>query len=113
MRTILILTGIFLFLLVAMTAINLTGIIPTHEYLKEQCTRYCHDHHCIHFEAKLNTQDSFASKIQLTYQTTIQMLKHNPLGLSYQTINLLIFVIGFPLLIFLLSFNLIRKWKKS
>lgn len=83
--------------------------MPTDEYLSDQCTRYCHNSHCPHFEAKVVTKNALALKIQPAYQTAIRSLKFNPFGLSYTTINLLVFVFGFPVLIFL---NLWRLWKK-
>lgn len=86
--------------------------MPTDEYLKDRYTRYCHNSHCLHFEKKVEAKNWLVLRMQPAYQTTIRALKYNSLGLSYTTINLFIFVIGFPALLFFLSFNLIRKWKK-
>lgn len=110
MKALLFLFSLLLLLLAITYIINLTGIKPTNEYLSDQCTRYCHNSHCPHFEQKVEAKNSLALKIQPAYQTAIRALKQNPMGLSYTAINLLIFVVGFPALIFFLFFNLLRKW---
>jgi len=112
MRIILLFLGIIFLLVAVLFLVNLTGIMPISEYLKDRCTRYCHHSHCPHFEAKVEAKHSLALKIQPAYQNAIYALKHNSLNLSYAMINLLVFVIGFPVLILSLSFNLLRKWKK-
>ena len=112
MKALLFISSLLLLLLTITYIINLTGIIPTDKYLSDQCTRYCHNSHCPHFESKVKAKNALALKIQPAYQTAIHSLKFNPFGLSYTTINLLVFVFGFPVLIFFLSFNLLRKWKK-
>ncbi|MEM8526723.1 MAG: hypothetical protein AAGG68_18935 [Bacteroidota bacterium] len=110
-RAILSFTIIVLLAVLTTAVVNFTGKNPTHEYSKDHCTRYCHDRHCPHFKAKVVDKNSLALNIQPAYQTAIRALKYNPIGLSYTTINLLVFVLGFPVLIFFLSFNLWRKWK--
>ena len=88
-----------------MVGVNECSPSPTHAYDKIDCTRYCHDKGCPH--AADFRQDH--PQLSRYYAANIQWLKKNPLGLSYQAINLLLYVIIAPLLMLLLFWGLIRK----
>lgn len=83
-----------------MILINESSEKNTHKFLKEKCTRHCHNISCKH-----HNTTGFKNYL---YQKNILLLKQNNLGLSYKQVNILVYVIGFPLIILLLFFNLIR-----
>ena len=96
---------ILLFLPIVLAVIvNETSPAPSHDFQAEQCTRYCHDHGCKHL-----SPDSKQSWVGKLYIANINWLKHNPAGLSYQTINVLLYVILAPILIILLFWGVMRK----
>jgi hypothetical protein len=84
----------------------------THEYHKEHCTWYCHDVACPHWADDYRAQPTPAKKIHKDiFDWYVINLLHNPLGLNYGMINLLVFVFFYPLLGSLLVWNLIRNKK--
>ena len=96
-------------LLLGVALLLLTGIIvnetarkPSDKFEKEYCTRACHNHGCKHIEWNNKT-------ILKMYSANIRWLKHNPLGISYKEMNVLLYVVLVPLLILLLIWNLMRK----
>ena len=79
--------------------------------LKEiKCSRYCHTVKCIHFEKKLKEAPSKWNQcIQKIYAWNINALKENSVGVSYQRINIYVYVLAFPLLMATLLWGIIRK----
>ncbi|MBC7861382.1 MAG: hypothetical protein IAF38_00325 [Bacteroidia bacterium] len=87
----------------------------TFSYKKENCTRYCHNNGCPHFEKKMADvkPGSLKSKAFDFYCWNIEALKNNPLDLSYAEMNILVYVLFFPLSsVFLFRF-LVRKKKHN
>ncbi len=81
----------------------------------EKCTRYCHSVNCQHSQGGKGMKDwsLFAQSMGKLYFSNIRLLKNNGLGLSYQEMNLLIYVIIYPTLVLLLSWNLLPKSRKQ
>lgn len=73
----------------------------SHEYLPDQCSRYCHDHACPHAD--------LSPRQQQLYAANLSWLTNNPFGLSYQAVNLLIYVLLLPFLILFFLWTLLRK----
>lgn len=95
-----------------MLVVNESASSATHQYLKERCTRHCHDKGCPHFQENFSTyqeQLPFADDFRQLYRENIQALKENSLGLNYRQINLLIYVVLFPLISLLLVWGAWRK----
>jgi len=76
----------------------------------ELCTRACHNSHCSHFALKLKdaNYDAIPKRYFSSYQKTMYWLKHNPFGLSYATMNILVYVVLFPLLFIVLLWKLLQ-----
>lgn len=93
-----------------MVVVNTYYNKPTAIYNSEICTRVCHNKVCKHFETKLKnkTNNSWAVKKFSLYRKNIQWLKNNPLGLNYVQMNILLYVILFPLICFLLLIRLLK-----
>jgi hypothetical protein len=91
--------------------VNETNKTPSTLVNKTQCTRACHNTGCIHFNAKLkdNNESSFVTRHYSTYKKNIIWLKNNPFNLSYVQINLLLYVILFPIISIVLLWRLIKK----
>ena len=85
-----------------MIIINETAPKPTTVFQVERCTRYCHNHPCRHVS-------EIAPTIQKLYKANIIWLKNNPLGVSYKFMNLIVYVLTYPLLIIGLSWLAFRK----
>ncbi|MEL6588463.1 MAG: hypothetical protein AAFQ87_24355 [Bacteroidota bacterium] len=81
---------------------------PSHQYEASHCTRYCHDKGCKHYRQRVETE-VISGNLTKLYVANIRWLKQNPLGLSYQAMNLLLYVFIAPLLILLLIWGLIRE----
>ena len=79
---------------VVVIAINESSPKPEKEFMADKCSRYCHDHGCSH-----KPSDSVFNKI---YSSTIYHLKHNPLNLSYKEMNILVFIVLWPLLMLIM-----------
>lgn len=97
--------GFILLPFLFMVGINECSPSPTHAYDNVDCSRYCHDKGCPHASSFREDHPQLSSY----YVANIQWLKNNPLGMSYQAINLLIYVILAPLFMLLLFWGLIRK----
>lgn len=81
---------------------------PTFEFNEDTCTRFCHNKGCKHYHNK--NKDNLSSSILFElYKKNISWLKKKPFGLSYQEMNLLIYVILGPILIIFLLWGIIRK----
>jgi len=93
-----------------MVVINTLYNTPTTKYNSKLCTRICHDKGCKHFALKLKdkTNTSWAKHSFSYYQKNIEWLKNNPLGLSYAQMNILVYVIIFPLLCLYLLIRLLK-----
>ncbi len=112
MKRLLFFLSILLLPIVLMVWVNAVGGSPSHERQEQRCTRYCHDKGCVHHKRQLDSESSnWTLFLHELYQQNIQLLKHNPFGLGYAEMNILIYVILFPLIISLLSWGLIRKRK--
>lgn len=105
---------LFLILLpfLILVLVNASHPKPSHNYQADKCTRYCHDKKCMHFEQKrMLLQQKSKSWVLMykIYKKNIALLHENRLGLSYYAINLLIYAIGFPLIMTVLLWGAIRK----
>jgi len=87
------LSGLFMF------GVNRSGAKPSSKYDAKKCTRFCHNHQCLHFNNKLKT----------SILPPINLLKNNTLNLSYQEINLLVYVLILPIILLILLYGIIRK----
>ena len=93
-----------------MILVNETREVPVREYDPNQCTRYCHDHGCVHSIQKYRYNSTFfVAKVMPDYYAFIHWLGHNGSGVSYKEMNLALFVGFFPGSIGLLLWGLIRK----
>ncbi len=90
--------------IILMIMVNETSPAPSSQLDQSACTRYCHNHGCPH-----GTLSGWQAKV---YAANINWLKANPFGLSYQQMNLLLYVILFPLMIVFALWSLIRKRRK-
>ena len=114
MRTVKIISLLLLSAVLMMFVVNKQGQVPTNQYNVEECTRYCHNVACPHFKRNFDTYQNqlpIAKSFRETYWGNIRALKQNAIGLSYQQINLLIYIIGFPMLTSLLTWGAFRKGK--
>ena len=95
--------------------VNETNTTPSFSVNKNQCTRACHSKGCIHFNEKLkkDSQSSFVTRHYDTYKKNIIWLKNNPFNLSYVQINLLLYVIIFPIVSIVLFWRLLKRPSKS
>ena len=93
-----------------MVIINESYNEPTSKQLSQKCTRSCHNNGCKHFTLKLKdkTNNSWAVKNFSLYRENIKWLKNNPLGLSYAQMNILVYVVAFPLLCLYLLIRLLK-----
>lgn len=89
------------------------NISPTYAIDQNHCTRACHNKGCIHFNKKMlnKHEQNFVTKHFETYKKNIQWLKNNPFGFSYVEMNLLLYVILFPVLSLFLFWKLIQQKK--
>jgi hypothetical protein len=60
------------------------------------CSRLCHDRGCIHTDQQIDFRRPVARLAREVYVLNIRALKASPLG--YQRTNLVVYVLGFPLL---------------
>lgn len=95
----LVLTGAFLFCFGIMFVVNYFSSPPTHEKHSYRCTRYCHDHGCLHVENRYSGLNNcwMLNAAGALYKGNIALLGKIP-GLTYKQANILIYVICFPLL---------------
>ncbi len=94
-----------------MIIINEISSSPSSTYSSKECTRICHNSGCKHFYEKLKNVDETSLAITnfSLYKKNIKWLKNNPFGLSYAEMNLLVYVILFPLISILLLIRLLKK----
>ncbi len=93
-----------------MILVNETNSIPTHQYEKKRCTRYCHSQGCLHAAEKYATSNSsFVKTSGIVYKATIHWLGNNGSGLNYREMNLALYVVGIPLLLGTLLWGALRK----
>jgi len=82
----------------------------THQYVKEYCTWYCHDITCPHWKISYKKEPTEIKKIHKDiFDWHITSLHKNPLKLNYGAINLLVFLVGYPVIGGLLVWNLIKN----
>lgn len=83
---------------------------PTSKQFYEKCTRSYHNKGCEHFAIKLKdkTNTSWAVKNFALYRKNIEWLKNNPLGLGYYQMNILVYVIVFPIICVILLIRLLK-----
>ena len=106
----LIISSPFLF----MAAINEIPQVPerSHKYVKEYCTWSCHDVTCKHWKDSFKEDNTPVKKMHKEiFDWCVTGLHNNWLGLNYGAINLLVYIIGYPLIGSFLIWNLIRKIK--
>ena len=105
---------LFLIPISLMMMVNYTAKSPNNQHVKQICTRYCHNTTCPHFQqnfVKYEQTLPFATTFRNLYRNNIQVLKQNALGVNYQQMNVLIYVIGFPFITLLLAWGAFRKMK--
>ncbi|MFT5619048.1 MAG: hypothetical protein ACI85I_002285, partial [Arenicella sp.] len=56
-------------------------------------------------------ENQFAKSARKLYFDNIRLLKNNGLGLTYKEMNLLVYVISYPILVLLLFWNVLPKNK--
>ncbi|WP_452602030.1 hypothetical protein [Pontimicrobium sp. MEBiC06410] len=95
--------------------INETRETPSNSINREYCTRACHNKGCIHFNELLknDNQSSFATRHFDIYKKNIAWLKQNPFKFSYAQMNLLLYVIIFPIVSIFLLWRLTKRLPKS
>ncbi|BDD05698.1 hypothetical protein [Aureibacter tunicatorum] len=109
MRVILILLACVFSVLILVNEIAAPQISAFEE---SKCTRYCHNVVCKHQLIKHGDAEHgnlFWKVMFSLYRKNILMLRENPLGLTYEQMNLLVYVIIVPAIALLLLINLLRK----
>ncbi|MEO1450525.1 MAG: hypothetical protein AAFV07_13435 [Bacteroidota bacterium] len=81
---------------------------PVNKLISARCTRYCHTVECPHVKPAL-ARAGLPRQLWKRYTEQINWLAQNPLGLSYRDMNLLYYVIGYPVVLLLLGWGLLRK----
>ena len=96
--------------------VNASHNTPSNLQHHNNCTRYCHNVRCLHFQNAYNKTKQSGGYSEILYRfmskkysASIQALKTQPMGLSYQQLNLVVFVGIFPVLMSGLLWGLIRK----
>ena len=94
-----------------MVVVNVSMGTPSSTYNATQCTRYCHDHGCAHVTVAIEGPVStpFFRLARKLYVANIRWLHHNPFGMSYKEINLVIYVLILPLLGLVFLWGILRK----
>jgi len=106
---------LFILLVIApfaiMIGVNENSTQQTHDLNTSGCSRYCHDHACPHTYEKYaaHQQQPVINGMMQLYSGNIAWLQNNPLGCSYVSINLLLYVVVAPLSMALLLWGAIRK----
>ena len=84
----------------------------THKNVEEYCTWYCHDITCTHWKSSYKKEPTQIKKMHKDiFDWYINSLHQNPLKLNYGIINLLVFLVGYPIVGSLLVWNLIKRIK--
>ena len=68
--------------------VNKTNKTPTNAFFKNKCSRVCHNKTCSHFNSKANSSNPFSVFQKNIYDKNIKLLKKNPFGVSYKSINI-------------------------
>ena len=98
---------LLLLLLIPVLTIVVTNELspaPTTTYQEGKCTRYCHNKACLHTE-----ENRLTNGLSSIYQGNIHWLKYNPVGIDYEEMNIVVYVLLYPLLVIVLLWGLIRK----
>lgn len=106
----LILASPFLFVV----AINEIPQVPdrSHKYKAENCTWYCHDITCRHWKDSYKDNPTRLKKMHKDiFAWIVRNLHENPGDVSYREINILVYIMGYPIICGLLVWNLVRKIK--
>jgi hypothetical protein len=83
---------------------------PTHKYVEDRCTWYCHDVTCPHWKKSYAQEPTQIKKMHKDIFTGfVNALHNNPLGLNYGAINILVFFLFYPMLGAALLWRLITK----
>jgi hypothetical protein len=99
-----------------MVLVNTFSPAYTNECFDDKCSRCCHDHGC-HYGGK--RIDQFAKDYPVVnslvglYMANISALRHNALGYSYKSMNLLVYVAAYPVATSILLWGVIRKRRRS
>jgi hypothetical protein len=84
----------------------------TNNYKEDYCTWYCHNVTCLHYKESYKiAPTTFKKSNKQIFDWYVTSLHANKLGLNYRNINLLVFILVYPVLASLLLWNLIRKVK--
>ncbi|WP_426491243.1 hypothetical protein [Hymenobacter sp. 102] len=78
---------------------------PTAARVAGRCTRYCHDHACPH---ALPANSPAYFRLRPLYGLTIRVLSAGGGGPMYVLANLLVFLVGIPLLLLHLTYAVLR-----
>ena len=92
-----------------MAIVNGVHQTPPTGYLEDKCSRYCHNITCKHAIEKQGTEKPMTKFTLRLYEKNIALLKENKLGLTYKEINLLIYVVVFPILSGVMLWGVLRK----
>jgi hypothetical protein len=96
-----------------MVAINElpTNPAPTGKYVQDRCTRHCHDVGCQHFKQSYAAAPTNYKRInKAVFDSYVYALHNNPLGLNYGAINLLIFILLYPLIGGILLWRIVKYY---
>lgn len=98
------------FLLVVIVNEFLCADFEKHNKASVTCNRICHDVGCIHWGENYKANPS---KIKLFHKDVfdfyVRSLKQNALGMNYRFINLLVFILIYPILGSALLWHLIKR----
>lgn len=78
---------------------------PTEARAATHCTRYCHDHACPH-ATRANSPAYF--RLRPLYDGTVRALSAGGGGSAYILANLLVFLVGIPLVLLRLIYAVVR-----
>jgi len=97
---------------IVMSMVNFFAPEPSTQYKSELCTRYCHNTACPHFRQNFKAYQElpYVNSFYETYRANIQLLRKGG-DINYQQMNLLVYVIAFPMLTLL--WGAFRKSKTS
>ncbi len=95
-----------------MVLVNELTNVPkkTNKYFPEHCTWYCHNITCLHFKTSYKEEFTPYKKMNKDiFDYYVTTLHGNKLGLNYKNINLVLFIIVYPIVGSLLIWNVIRR----
>jgi len=96
-------------ILLVMFVVNVASPEPTHDYNSARCTRYCHDHGCSSSHLNSIFVPIYKS-MGFLYRWNIKVLKEQRF-LGYKQINVIIYVVIWPFLMFIMTFIVIKQRK--